>query len=115
MLGVLTAKNIIKLLAAAKPCPSWRAMWKFRICSRRHAFGSVQNKQGSESRSPCWALGLLLVVELRPDHDRVSVWSRDPLRMLPMKVLVAEREVKVIGDFVGNAADRARKIQRIIR
>jgi hypothetical protein len=57
---------------------------------------------------------LALVVELRPDYNRVRVWTRHPLRMDPVEVLVAERNVKVIGGFVGNATNRPREVHRVI-
>ena len=31
-----------------------------------------------------------------------------------MEVLVAEREVEVVGDFVADASNRAREIQRVL-
>ena len=63
------------------------------------------------ARSSCTAL----VVELRPDDNRVRVWTCLPLRMNPVEGLVAERNVHVVGDFVLDAANRPCEIHRVIR
>ena len=59
-------------------------------------------------------LRLYLVVELRPHDNPVRVWTCLPLGMDPVEVLVAERNVKVIGDFVGDATNRPREVHGVI-
>ena len=77
----------------------------------RSVWDSIGNAHWIAGRPSCTAL----VVELRPDDNPVRVRTCLPLGMDPVEVLVAERNVEVIGDFVGDATNRAREVHRVIR